>query len=201
MSGKQVQICFATNNAHKLGEVQSLLPSNFKIVSLAEIGCKDELPEDQDTLEGNSLQKAQFVFDNYGISCFADDTGLEVDALGGEPGVYSARYAGPQRNSDDNIDLLLKKLEGKPRTARFRTVVTLLMPDKTIQFEGTVEGDILSARRGLGGFGYDPVFKPVGLEKSMAELTMAEKNLISHRGIATRKLVDYLKNPLKPALG
>ena len=189
-----MKICFATNNDHKLQEVRQLLPANFQLVSLAEIGCHEDLREDQNTLEGNSLQKAKYVFDNYGVSCFADDTGLEVEALDGAPGVYSARYAGEQRNSADNIQLLLKNLEGKKnRKARFRTVFTLVTPNITKQFEGIVEGEILSSTRGDGGFGYDPVFLPKGMSQTMAELSMEAKNEISHRGRATRKLVAYLK--------
>ena len=189
-----MKICFATNNDHKLQEVRQLLPTNFQLVSLAEIGCHEDLREDQNTLEGNSLQKAKYVFDNYGVSCFADDTGLEVEALDGAPGVYSARYAGEQRNSTDNIQLLLKNLEGKKnRKARFRTVFTLVTPNITKQFEGIVEGEILSSTRGDGGFGYDPVFLPKGMTQTMAELSMEAKNEISHRGRATRKLVAYLK--------
>ncbi len=188
-------ICFATNNAHKLHEVSELLRgSSFQVLSLEQIGCKEELPEEQDTLEGNSLQKAQYVFDHYRVSCFADDTGLEVEALHGAPGVYSARYGGSQRNSEDNIDLLLKNLEGKSnRKARFRTVITLVLTSATHQFEGIVEGEILMERKGKGGFGYDPVFLPVGMTRSMAELSIEEKNDIGHRGIAVRKLVDFLR--------
>jgi len=189
-----MKICFATNNDHKLQEVRQLLPTNFQLVSLADIGCHEDLREDQNTLEGNSLQKAKYVFDKYGLSCFADDTGLEVEALDGAPGVYSARYAGEQRNSADNIQLLLKNLEGKKnRKAKFRTVFTLVTPNITKQFEGIVEGEILSSTRGDGGFGYDPVFLPKGMSQTMAELSMEAKNEISHRGRATRKLVAYLK--------
>lgn len=190
-----MKICFATNNLHKLDEVRHLLGSSIDLVGLKDIGCEEELPEEQDTLEGNSLQKAQYVFDNYGVSCFADDTGLEVDALDGAPGVYSARYAGEQRSSDDNIALLLKNLMDKDnRKARFRTVFTLVTPSITKQFEGIVEGEILESRRGNGGFGYDPIFLPEGMSQTMAELSMEAKNEISHRGRATRELVKYLKS-------
>lgn len=171
-----------------------MLKDSHQILGLAEIGCNQELQEDEVTLEGNSLQKAKFVFDNFSISCFADDTGLEVEALNGAPGVYSARYAGEQRNSDDNIDLVLKKLEGHSnRNARFRTVVTLILQGQVHQFEGIVNGEILKSRKGTKGFGYDPIFLPEGQTKSMAELTAQEKNAISHRGIAIRKLVEFLK--------
>ncbi len=189
-----MKLCFATNNQHKLDEVRQLLGASFQLLGLAEIGCHEELCEDHDTLEANSLQKARYVFDKYGISCFADDTGLEVEALHGAPGVYSARYAGSQRNSEDNINLLLKSLEGETnRKARFRTVVTLVQAGHMHQFEGIANGEILKTRRGSGGFGYDPVFLPQGTSKSMAELTADEKNAISHRGAAMRKLVAFLK--------
>lgn len=188
-----MELCFATNNKHKLEEVSQLLGDSFHIVSLADIGCKEELPEEQETLEGNSLQKAKYVFDKFGINCFADDTGLEVEALDGAPGVYSARYAGEQRNSDDNNELLLENLKNQAnRKARFRTVVTLILDHQTFQFEGVANGEILKSRRGSAGFGYDPLFLPEGHTKSMAELTAKEKNAISHRGNAIRKLVAYL---------
>lgn len=164
------------------------------MMSLSAIGCSEELPEEQNTLEGNSLQKARYVYDKYNINCFADDTGLEVEALGGAPGVYSARYAGEHRSSNDNMILLLKQLEGKSnRKARFRTVVTLIVDSNEYQFEGIANGEILSSRRGEKGFGYDPIFLPEGQNKSMAELTAEEKNAISHRGEAIRKLVAFLK--------
>lgn len=189
-----MELCFATNNEHKLEEVSQLLGDSFQIVSLEDIGCKEELPEEQETLEGNSLQKAKYVFDKFGINCFADDTGLEVEALDGAPGVYSARYAGEHRNSDDNNELLLENLKTKTnRKARFRTVVTLILDNQTFQFEGVANGEILKSRRGTAGFGYDPLFLPDRHAKSMAELTAKEKNEISHRGNAIRKLVAYLK--------
>lgn len=186
-------MCFATNNQHKLDEVRQLLGNQFEVVSLNDVGCDEDLKEEQTTLEGNSFQKAKYIYDQFNINCFADDTGLEVEALNGEPGVYSARYAGAQRNSDDNIDLLLNNLEGvSNRKARFRTVVTLILNNKTHQFEGIVSGKILSQRKGDKGFGYDPVFLPDGISKSMAELSAEEKNTISHRGEAIRKLIDFL---------
>ncbi len=193
-----VYLCFATNNLNKIAEIGQILGNEFKIQSLNDIGCFKELPENQDTLEGNSLEKARYVFDNHHTSCFADDTGLEVEALDGEPGVMSARYAGPQKNSNDNIDLLLKNLRSaRKRNARFRTVITLISPEGVNQFEGVIEGQILGSRRGHQGFGYDPIFQPTGLSKSFAELSMAEKNKISHRALAFRKLVNYLKtNPI-----
>lgn len=189
-----MELCFATNNAHKLEEIRAILGDTIAVRSLNDIGCHEELAEDQDTLEGNSLQKAKYVFDQYGIACFADDTGLEVEALNGEPGVYSARYAGPQRDSADNIALLLNNLQGKTnRRARFRTVITLVRPDNTQPFEGIVTGTIISTPRGEGGFGYDPVFLPDGYSKTLAEMSMAEKNQISHRARAIEKLVAFLK--------
>lgn len=193
-----VYLCFATNNLNKIAEIGQILGDEFKIQSLNDIGCFMELPENQDTVEGNSLEKAQYVFDNYHTSCFADDTGLEVKALEGDPGVMSARYAGSQKDSKDNIDLLLKNLLNvKNRDARFRTVITLITPEGVNQFEGIIEGEILTSRRGNQGFGYDPVFQPSGYSKSFAELSMMEKNMISHRALAFRKLVNYLKtNPI-----
>jgi len=189
-----MELCFATNNQHKLDEVSQLLGDSFKVVSLEAIGCTEELPEEQDTLEGNSLQKAKYVSDKFNISCFADDTGLEVEILGGAPGVYSARYAGEQRSSEDNMNLLLEKLVNQTnRKARFRTVITLILDNQTYQFEGIANGEILESKRGEKGFGYDPLFLPEGMNKSMAELTSTEKNAISHRGEAVRKLVAFLK--------
>jgi XTP/dITP diphosphohydrolase len=187
-------VCFATHNQHKIEEVRAMLSPDFPLIGLDEIGCKEDLPETQATLEGNSLQKAEFVFDNFNVSCFADDTGLEVKSLHGDPGVYSARYAGPQKNSTENINLLLKNLQGiANREARFRTVITLITPTVTKQFEGIVEGYIIDELRGSSGFGYDPVFIPKGFDKTLAEMTLAEKNLISHRALALQKLVGYLK--------
>ncbi len=186
----------ATNNNHKIEEMNALLGSSFLLKGLAEIGCVEELPETQTTLEGNALQKAQYVFDRYKVSCFADDTGLEVEALNNAPGVYSARYAGEQRNADDNIELLLKNLKGLTnRNAQFRTVIALVNPDGYWLFEGIVKGEIIMKRRGAAGFGYDPVFKPLGYDKTFGEMTLAEKNQISHRAIAINKLVDYLSKP------
>jgi XTP/dITP diphosphohydrolase len=189
-----MKICFATNNRHKIQEVKAALPSNIEILTLEEINCFQELPETSDTLQGNSLQKAAYVHLHYHIPCFADDTGLEVDALNGAPGVLSARYAGEQRNSNDNILLLLQNLEGQPnRRARFRTVFTLIGIENTaLIFEGEVKGRIIGEMRGSNGFGYDPVFVPDGCEETFAEMDLGQKNSISHRAIATRKLVQYL---------
>ncbi len=188
------KICFATNNKNKIAEVSQMLQGKYELVSLEEIGCTEELPEEQDTMEGNSRQKAQYVWQNYNISCFADDSGLEVEALGGAPGVYSARYAGPQRSDSDNIELVLQNLEGKSnRNARFRTSITLILNGQEHQFEGTVNGSITQGWKGNKGFGYDPIFTPAGHSKTFAEMSSEEKNSISHRGIAVRKLVDFLK--------
>ncbi|MBW8050141.1 MAG: RdgB/HAM1 family non-canonical purine NTP pyrophosphatase [Cytophagales bacterium] len=200
-----MKLCFATNNIHKLNEIKALIGFEFEILSLADIGCNESLPEDQETLQGNSLQKAEYVWKNYQVSCFSDDTGLEVDALNGQPGVYAARYAGERCDFDDNINLLLKNLSGiKDRKARFISVITLILDGKVeqprqnrdftyIQFEGIINGEILTEKRGQKGFGYDPVFKPEGYDVSFAEIEPEEKNKISHRGIAIRKLVEYLK--------
>lgn len=189
-------LCFATNNQHKLEEVKLAVGSQFRLVSLQDINCKEELPETRDTLEGNSLQKAEYVYQHFHIPCFADDTGLEVEALHGDPGVFSARYAGPQRNHQDNIQLLLKNLSGEQnRRARFRTIITLIGLDSQPKFfEGIINGNIIDAPRGQQGFGYDPVFEPDGFDRTFAEMSLAEKNNLSHRGLAIKKLADYLKN-------
>lgn len=190
------EICFATNNKHKLEEARHVIGHQFKVLSLDDINCKEELPETRDTLEGNSLQKAAYVLDHYGIPCFSDDTGLEVEALHGAPGVYSARYAGEQRSSEDNIRLLLKNLTGQQnRKARFRTVITLAGFEKEpLQFDGSVHGTILPEQRGHAGFGYDPVFMPDGYTETFAEMSLDKKNLLSHRAIAIKKLAAYLGN-------
>ena len=192
------RLTIATNNKHKLDEIAAVLGDDFEIMSLKDIGCIEDLPEEQDTLEGNSLQKAEFVFKNYKVSCFADDTGLEVEALNGAPGVHSAHYAGPQRSAEDNINLLLKNLNGVTnRKARFRTVITLVGENGMHQFEGIVNGKILTEPRGTGGFGYDSVFLPSRLKKTLAEMEMDEKNEISHRARAVQKLVGFLKKNKK----
>ncbi len=193
-AGTQSKLCFATNNPYKIAEVSKILGKYFKIVSLKDIGCFEEIPETRDTLEGNSLEKAEYVFNRYKMPCFTDDTGLEVEALNGQPGVHSARYAGSQKSSEDNISLLLIKLKGtQNRRARFRTVITLFLDHNFIQFEGIVHGRIIDQKRGENGFGYDPVFIPEGSRKTFAQLTLIEKNRISHRGIAFRKLGHYLQ--------
>ncbi len=190
-----MRLVFASNNAHKLAEIRPLLPAGFTLLSLADVGCAEELPETQDTLEGNARQKAEYVRQHYGVACFADDTGLEVAALGGAPGVYSARYAGPQRNADDNVAKLLQELRGAAdRTAQFRTVVALAAADgQTHEFAGAVAGYIAEAARGTGGFGYDPVFVPTeGDGRTFAEMSAAEKNQISHRARAVAGLLAFL---------
>ncbi|TGD81220.1 RdgB/HAM1 family non-canonical purine NTP pyrophosphatase [Hymenobacter wooponensis] len=195
-----MRLCFASNNAHKLDEIRPLLPASVELVSLAAIGCEEELPETQDTLEGNARQKAQYVWDHYGVACFADDTGLEVTALNGEPGVYSARYAGPQRSATDNVQKLLQELRGRSdRSARFRTVVALVLPNGQVHdFAGAVEGTIISEVRGGEGFGYDPVFSPIESNgRTFAEMSLPEKNAISHRSRAVAKLVYFLNQHLK----
>jgi XTP/dITP diphosphohydrolase len=190
-----IKICFATNNAHKLEEVQALVANQIDIISLADINCIEELPETTDTIEGNALQKAEFVFEKYHIPCFADDSGLEVHALAGAPGVHSAYYAGPQRSHNDNIHLLLKNLEGQTnRQAQFKTVIALIGFGQPHLFEGIVRGNIIITPRGSGGFGYDPVFVPEGYDKTFAEMTLQEKNTLSHRSKAVAALVAYLKN-------
>jgi XTP/dITP diphosphohydrolase len=190
-----MELVFATNNQHKLKEIQNLLKDRFVIRSLEEIGCMEEIPEDQPSLEGNAMQKANYVYTHYGLDCFADDTGLEVEALGGEPGVLSARYAGSGKNPDDNIQKLLVRLsEIKNRNARFRTVISLVIGGKETLFEGIAEGTILYEKKGRSGFGYDPVFCPKGSDCSFAEMDLESKNKISHRAFAFEKLIHFLNN-------
>ena len=195
-----MKIVFATNNKHKLSEIRDILGNEIEVLSLDEIDCHADIPETSDTLEGNALQKAHYVYDNYHISCFADDTGLEVDALGGEPGIYSARYAGNNHDSEANMTKLLAKLgDNKNRKARFRTVIALILDGKKVEekiFEGIVEGSIIKERRGGEGFGYDPIFQPEGYNHTFAELGSDIKNKISHRARATAKLVDELKQKM-----
>lgn len=189
----KTELCFATNNAHKLEEIQAILGNSFELISLKETGCKEELPETGNTLEANSLQKAQYLYDHYQVNCFADDSGLEVQALGGEPGVDSAHYAGPQRSHADNVNLLLKNLADKTnRSAQFRTVITLIQNGEITQFEGSIKGQIIGELRGTQGFGYDPIFVPDGNTTTFAEMSLAEKGKISHRTKAFEKLVEFL---------
>jgi XTP/dITP diphosphohydrolase len=189
------KLIFATNNRHKLEEVSGVEGLNFEILSLNEVGFEGDIPEDYDTLRENALQKARFVHDKLGMDCFADDTGLEVDALGGRPGVMSARYAGPQCNAEDNIQKLLGELMGKIiRKARFRTVIALILNGEEYFFEGVAEGEILSTKQGEEGFGYDPVFLPACFTQSFAQMDRAVKNKISHRAKATGKLIEFLQH-------
>lgn len=190
------KIVFATNNTHKLEEVRRMAKGKLEILSLEDIGCHEDIPETADTLEGNALIKARYVRDRYGLDCFADDTGLMVDALDGAPGVLSARYAGPGHDSAANMALLLHNMEGKAvRTARFKTVIALARGGSEELFEGTVEGSVLTAPSGTGGFGYDPVFAPAETGRPFAEMSPEAKNEISHRGRAMRLLMDRLLGP------
>jgi XTP/dITP diphosphohydrolase len=190
-----MKICFATNNVHKIQEVQAMLEENITLVSLKDLGFTGELQEDFHSFEENADQKAKFVFERFKTPCFADDSGLEVFALNSEPGVKSARYAGNQRSDQDNIDLLLKNLsDGNSRKARFRTVISLIIEDQFYHFEGIVEGDITHSPRGENGFGYDPIFIPNGSDRTFAEIDMTEKNKISHRARAIHKLVSFLNS-------
>ena len=189
------QIVFATNNAHKLSEIRAIADDRFDILSLDDIGCHDDIPETSDTLRGNALQKARWVKDRYGYDCFADDTGLMVDALDGAPGVYSARYAGPGHDSEANMALLIENMHGvTDRSARFVTEIALIEGDDVRFFTGTVEGEIIDSPCGECGFGYDPVFKPVESGLTFAQMDARSKNAISHRGRATAALVDYLSH-------
>jgi XTP/dITP diphosphohydrolase len=189
-----VKLCFATNNKHKIEEAASAAGSAIQIISLSDLSITEELAETRDTLEGNALQKAEYVFDKTGVPCFADDSGLEVEALAGAPGVFSARYAGPGKRDGDNIRLLLENLKGNTnRAARFRTIIALVGLGNPELFEGSVEGTILHEQRGAGGFGYDPVFKPNGTNLTFAEMSLEEKNAISHRAKAIQKLITFLK--------
>ena len=188
-----MKLYFATNNIYKLKEVQEVVGDSFQIESMRSLGINEDIPEDQQTLEGNALQKARFLYDRTGESCFADDTGLEVDALNGAPGVYSARYAGEAKNSLDNMALLLKNMSGiQHRKARFRTVIALILDGKEYLFEGVVNGTIAEEPRGTAGFGYDPLFVPDGYSTTFAEMDSEAKNAISHRGRAVEKLAAFL---------
>lgn len=189
-----MKLCFATRNKNKLREIQELLGNHLEILSLDDIGCQDELPETQDTIEGNSLQKARYVWDHFQVSCFADDSGLEVEALDGAPGVDSAFYSGT-RDAEANIQVLLKNLAGQDnRRARFKTVISLIIDQEPQQFTGIIEGEIIPEKRGQEGFGYDPVFLPNGYSQTFAEMTLDEKNQISHRAQAFQQLAAFLQN-------
>jgi XTP/dITP diphosphohydrolase len=188
-----MQLVFASNNKNKIAEIQAMLPHSIQILSLTDIGCHDDIPETADTIEGNAMLKANHVTQNYGYDCFADDSGLEVDALNGAPGVYSARFAGEQKNDSDNIDKLLMELEGVVnRKANFKTVIALNYNGEQHLFTGIADGIIIHEKRGDFGFGYDPVFVPIGYETTFAQISQQEKVTISHRGKATRQLITFL---------
>jgi XTP/dITP diphosphohydrolase len=190
-----MQLVFASNNPNKILEIQNMLPESIKILSLTDIGCHEDIPETADTIEGNAMLKADYVTKNYGYDCFADDTGLEVNALNGEPGVYSARYAGEQKNADDNMDKLLRELKDKSdRNAQFKTVIALNLNGNQQLFTGIVKGEIIQEKIGNQGFGYDPIFKSEGHKRTFAQLTLHQKAQISHRGIAVKKLVEFLRS-------
>lgn len=191
---KPKKLVFSTNNEHKLEEVKAILEPHYQILSLKDIGDDTDIPETGETLEDNALIKANYLWDTYHTNCFADDTGLEVEALNNAPGVYSARYAGEQKSSTDNVAKLLKELEGKEnRNAQFRTVIALIIDGKKYVFEGKIKGVITTSARGNSGFGYDPVFQPEGYDKTFAELTLADKNEISHRARAVEQLALFLR--------
>jgi XTP/dITP diphosphohydrolase len=190
-----MKLVFATNNQNKIREMQQMLPPNIEIISLESIGCFEEIPETANTIEENAIMKANYVTQKYGYDCFADDTGLEIDALNGAPGVYSARYAGEERNSDYNMNKVLVALtENNNRTAQFKTVITLNMNGKQHLFTGIARGEITLEKLGNQGFGYDPIFKPEGFELTFAQLSLEEKVVISHRGKAAEQLIAFLKN-------
>lgn len=190
-----MQLVFATNNLNKIKEVQAILPQHIKLLSLKDIACNEDIPETQPTIEGNAIQKAEYLKKHYGYDCFADDTGLEVEALNGAPGVLSARYAGPQRNAEDNTNKLLSELNDKDnRSARFRTVIALYLNGELKTFTGICNGEITKEKHGEGGFGYDPIFKADGYEKTFAEISLEEKNSIGHRGKAVTQLIEFLSH-------
>jgi XTP/dITP diphosphohydrolase len=190
-----MKILFATSNKNKAFEIQKLIPEGFEILTLNDLELQEEIPETSDTIEGNAIQKTNFIVENFGIDCFADDTGLEIEALDGEPGVYSARYAGEEKDSNKNMDLVLKKMEGiSNRKARFKTVISLSLDNKSYLFEGVVKGIIRNNKTGILGFGYDPIFEPENKGKTFAEMTIEEKNSISHRGRAFEKMIRYLNS-------
>lgn len=188
-----MELVFASNNPNKVKEIQLLLPPTITLLRLSDIGCEEDIPETAATIEGNAIQKAQYITEKYGLACFADDTGLEVEALANEPGVYSARYAGLQRNAEDNMQKLLDNLQNQSnRKAQFKTVICLQMNGQQFLFEGIVKGEITTEKHGHEGFGYDPVFQPVGYKETFAQLPLALKAKISHRGQAVAKLIEFL---------
>ncbi|MBN1251069.1 MAG: non-canonical purine NTP diphosphatase [Bacteroidales bacterium] len=190
-----MKLVFATNNENKLREISQILNSDFQLLSLNDISCFEDIPETSPTIEENSLEKAKYVYEKYNVNCFADDTGLEIEALNGKPGVYSARYAGNEKNMDKNIEKVLEELKNsKNRNAQFKTVISLIINGEQYQFEGIIKGKIIKQKRGKEGFGYDPVFLPDGYDITFAEMPYELKNLISHRAIAFEKLMDFLTN-------
>lgn len=190
-----MKLVFASNNKNKIAEIQQQVGSQFQIVSLEDIGCFVDIPETAETIEGNAILKANYVTENYSLPCFADDTGLEIESLNNEPGVYSARYAGEQKNAEDNMNLVLQKLESQTnRKAQFKTIIALNINNQQHLFEGIVKGEITIEKSGSQGFGYDPIFQPEGFSTTFAEMTMEQKSVISHRGIAVQKLINFLSN-------
>ena len=195
MTSNKIELVFATQNKNKAYEIQGLLPANTLVKTLQDIGCDDDIPEDQPDLAGNAMQKARYVYEKFNVNCFADDTGLEIEALNNEPGVYSARYAGPEKDSEKNMDLVLERLKDKSnRKAQFRTAIALILDGKEYLFEGKVIGEIRNERCGGKGFGYDPIFEPENYGKTFAEMSKEEKNERSHRGRAIEALGEFLKN-------
>ena len=191
-----MKLIFATNNKDKVKEIKDLLDDNIELFSLEDIGCVEDIEETENTLEGNAKLKVDYVTKKYGVDCFADDTGLEVEALGGAPGVYSARYAGENVTYEDNVQKMLKEMRGRTnRKAQFRTVIALNIGNKQYLFMGICKGEILQSKQGKEGFGYDPIFKPIGFNESFAEMSLAQKGEISHRDLATKKLIDFLYSP------
>ena len=192
-----MKLVFAPNNKNKVKEVQALMPSHITLLSLKDINCTEDIPETQNTIAGNARQKANYIKTNYGYDCFADDTGLEVKSLNGAPGVLSARYAGPEKNDTNNMDLLLANLKhSKQRDAQFKTVITLIFNDKTIDFTGICMGEITETKMGSKGFGYDPIFMPLKHDKTFAEMDLSTKNKIGHRGKATTQLINFLNSEI-----
>ena len=190
-----LKLVFATNNKNKIKEIKHLIGNSIELLNLEDIGCLEEIPETADTIKGNAIQKAEYIYKNYGYNCFADDTGLEIEALNGEPGVFSARYAGEQKSAEDNMNKVLTQLNDKTnKNARFKTVIALIIDGNLICFEGIVEGEITHTKSGTEGFGYDPIFKPKGYDCTYSEMSLDVKNTMSHRAIATGKLINYLKS-------
>ena len=190
-----MKLVLASNNKNKIAEIQQQVGSQFEIVSLEDIGCFVDIPETAETIEGNAILKANYVTENFGLPCFADDTGLEIESINNEPGVYSARYAGEQKNAEDNMDLVLQKLATETnRNAQFKTIIALNINDQQHLFEGTVKGEITTEKSGNKGFGYDPIFQPEGFSTTFAEMSLEQKSEISHRGIAVQKLIKFLSN-------